>query len=92
MKNLKNVPNFSNEAEEKEFWLTHDSTDYVDWSKAVVNPKFPNLKLSTKAISVRLPESIINSIKVLANKKDVPYQSLMKVFLSDRIKQEFSYS
>ncbi|MBU0978345.1 MAG: BrnA antitoxin family protein [Patescibacteria group bacterium] len=91
MKNLKKIPKFTTETEERKFWLTHDSTEYIDWSRAVVNPKFPNLKLSTKSISVRLPESVINSLKVLANKKDVPYQSLMKVFLSEKIKEEFSY-
>ena len=81
------VPTFNTEEEESEFWATHDSTDLIDWSKAK-RTVFPNLKPSTKTISLRLPESIIAALKVMANKRDVPYQSLLKVFLSERVEEE----
>jgi predicted DNA binding CopG/RHH family protein len=89
MKNLKKIPEFKTEEEEREFWLTHDSTEYLDWSKARLTV-FPNLKPSTESISLRLPVSLLSNIKVLANKKDVPYQSLMKVYLSERVDKEVS--
>ncbi|MDZ8117896.1 BrnA antitoxin family protein [Pontiella agarivorans] len=84
---MKKVPKFKSEAEERRFWQTHDSSEYIDWSDAeeVVLPK---LKPSTKTISLRLPESMVDELKLLANKKDVPYQSLLKVFLSERIDKE----
>lgn len=88
MKNFKVIPKFQSEAEERDFWLNHDSTEYVDWSKADVTV-FPNLKPTTEAISLRLPSYLLVRIKQLANKKDVPYQSLMKVFLSEKVDQEF---
>jgi predicted DNA binding CopG/RHH family protein len=88
MKKLKPMPKFKSEDEERKFWATHDSTDYVDWSKAVVNPFFPNLKPSTRPITIRLPEWLLGSLKTLANKRDVPYQSLMKVFLSEKVREE----
>jgi predicted DNA binding CopG/RHH family protein len=81
------MPNFKSEAEEREFWLTHDSTEYLDWSKAK-KAVFPNLKPTTESISLRLPAPLLARIKQLANEKDVPYQSLMKVYLSDQIKRE----
>lgn len=87
MGKLKKIPKFKNEEEEVEFWVTHDSTDYIDFSKAK-KVLFPNLKPSTKTISVRLPESLIEHLKQLANKRDVPYQSLLKMFLSERVEQE----
>jgi predicted DNA binding CopG/RHH family protein len=87
MKTLKTIPNFKSEAEEREFWLTHDSTEYLDWSKAK-KAVFPNLKPTTESISLRLPAPLLARIKQLANEKDVPYQSLMKVYLSDQIKRE----
>lgn len=87
MKNFKVVPKFQSETEERSFWLNHDSTEYVDWSKADVTV-FPNLKPTTEAISLRLPSYLLVRIKQLANKKDVPYQSLMKVFLSERVDRE----
>lgn len=87
IKKLKNVPQFETEDEERVFWSTHDSTEYIDWSKAE-NTIFPNLKPSTKSISLRLPEFLLARIKQLANKQDVPYQSLMKMFLSERVDQE----
>ncbi len=87
MKKLKQIPDFKNEAEEFEFWSTHDSGEYVDWSKAE-ETVFPNLKLSSEAISMRLPAPLLAHIKALANEKGVPYQSLMKVYLSDKVDEE----
>ena len=87
MKNIKPIPRFKNEKEERKFWLTHDSTEYVDWSKAR-RAVFPNLKPTYKSISLRLPSHMLDEIKLLANKKDVPYQSLMKVFLAEKVKEE----
>jgi len=84
---MKKIPTFKTEAEEHEFWATHDSTEYVDWSKAK-RAVFPNLKPSTKTISLRLPEAMLEELKLLANKRDVPYQSLLKIFLSERIESE----
>lgn len=83
----KKMPKFKSEDDEREFWTTHDSSDYVDWKRArrVV---LPNLKPSLKTISLRLPESMIEELKLLANKKDVPYQSLLKVFLAEKINEE----
>ncbi len=88
MKKFKLIPKFKNEDEEDKFWATHDSTDYIDWSKATLNPVFPNLKLSTRSITIRVPESLLHSLKMLANKKDVPYQSLVKIFLDEKIREE----
>ncbi len=84
MSKLKPVPAFKNEAEERRFWETHDSTDYVDWSKAT-RARFPNLKPSTQAISIRLPVSLLEQIKIAANKRDVPYQSLIKMWLAEKV-------
>jgi predicted DNA binding CopG/RHH family protein len=81
---LKKIPRFATEAEERKFWETHDSTDYVDWSKAQ-RARFPNLKLSTTSISLRLPQDLLDRIKIAANKRDVPYQSLIKVWLRERV-------
>ncbi len=83
-KKRKSIPDFKNEAEERAFWETHDSSDYVDWSKAE-RARFANLKPSTKAISLRLPVDLLDRIKTAANKRDVPYQSLIKVWLSEKI-------
>ena len=83
----KPIPIFKNEDDERKFWATHDSTEFVDWSKAK-RAVFPNLKPSTKAISLRLPESILGGLKMLANKRDVPYQSLLKVFLAEKVESE----
>jgi predicted DNA binding CopG/RHH family protein len=80
-------PKFKNEEEERAFWASHDSADYVDWKKGK-RTIFPNLKPSVKSISLRLPQSMLDEIRLLANKRDVPYQSLLKIFLSERIKQE----
>ncbi|MGA6943831.1 MAG: BrnA antitoxin family protein [Pseudolabrys sp.] len=76
-KKLKSIPKFRSEAEERRFWETHDSSDFIDWTKAQ-RLRFPNLKPSTTAISLRLPVTLLERIKVAANKRDVPYQSLIK--------------
>jgi predicted DNA binding CopG/RHH family protein len=87
MSKLTNIPKFKTEDEEREFWSTHDSTEYIDYSKAK-RTLFPNLKPTTKTISIRLPESLIEKLKVLANKRDVPYQSLLKVLLAEKVDEE----
>ena len=84
----KPVPQFTSEDDEREFWATHDSTEYIDWSKAERNPTLSRLKPSTRTISIRLPESLIAELKALANKRDVPYQSLVKIYLSEKVKEE----
>ena len=85
----KKLPNFKTEQEEREFWDTHSSEEYVDWNKVeVIHAPFPKLKPSTKTISIRLPETMIEELKSLANKNDVPYQSLIKIYLAERIVQE----
>ena len=84
----KAVPMFRTEAEERRFWETHDTTDYVDWS-AARPARFPNLKPSTETISLRLPAGLLADLKALANKQDVPDQSLLKVFLADRVAREW---
>lgn len=83
-KKRKPIPDFTSETEERAFWETHDSSDYVEWSKAE-RARFANLKPSTKAISLRLPVGLLETIKIAANKRDVPYQSLIKVWLSEKI-------
>ena len=80
----KSIPKFRSEAEERYFWETHDSSDYVDWTKAQ-RLRFPNLKPSTIAISLRLPVTLLERIKIAANKRDVPYQSLIKTWLAEKI-------
>ena len=85
----KPIPHFRSEDTERAFWARHDSAEYMDWSKA--KPAlFPNLKPSTRTISIRLPESIIQELKSLANQRDVPYQSLLKVVLAERVQLELS--
>ena len=83
----KKIPKFKSEDREREFWSKADSTDYVDWKKAK-RIILPNLKPSTKKISLRLPELMIDELKLLANKQDIPYQSLMKIYLAERIQRE----
>ena len=85
----KKIPQFKDEEEERDFWQSHDSTEYVDWKKAK-RMTLAKLKPSVKTISLRLPESMLEELKLLANKRDVPYQSLVKVFLSDRIEEELT--
>ena len=87
-KKLKPIPKFNSEDQERDFWATADSSEYFDWGKGVLNPIFPNLKLSTKTITIRVPESLLQSLKQIANKKDVPYQSLVKIFLDEKVREE----
>ncbi|MCW8796697.1 MAG: BrnA antitoxin family protein [Chlorobium sp.] len=87
-KQKKTVPEFRSEQNEREFWATHDSSEYIDWKKAGT-AIFPDLKPTMKTISLRLPEQMLNRIKVLANERDVPYQSLLKMFLKERIDREY---
>lgn len=84
MSKLKKLPKFKSITEEKKFWEQHDSTEYLDWTKAK-RAAFSNLKPSVKTISLRLPEHLLNSIKILAHKEDVPYQSLIKILLAREI-------
>lgn len=86
-KRLQKIPSFETEDEERAFWARADSTDYLDWSRAKP-ASMPNLKPSTKTISLRLPEALLANLKVLANRRDVPYQSLLKVFLAERVEEE----
>jgi predicted DNA binding CopG/RHH family protein len=84
----KPLPEFKNEDEERQFWAEHDSADFLDWSQA--QPAiFPNLKPSTRTISIRLPESLLNELKQLANEQDVPYQSMIKMILRERVDREY---
>ena len=87
-KQLKDIPNFKNEDEEREFWANADSSEFINWNNGEV-VSFPKLKPSTKTISLRIPESMLEELRVLANKRDVPYQSLIKVFLKEKINSEF---
>ena len=80
----KPIPIFKTEAQERRFWESHDTTEYLDWSKAA-KMNFPNLKPSTKSISLRLPSGLLERIKIAANKRDVPYQSLIKTWLAERV-------
>jgi predicted DNA binding CopG/RHH family protein len=82
-KKLKSIPKFRDEAAERRFWETHDSSDYIDWNKAE-RARLPNLKPSTESISLRLPVTLLERIKVAANKRDVPYQSLIKTWLAEK--------
>jgi predicted DNA binding CopG/RHH family protein len=87
MPNKKVVPSFRSEDRERDFWAEQDSSDYVDWSSAE-KVVFPQLKPSTKTISLRLPEALLEDLKYLANKRDVPYQSLLKIYLAERVEDE----
>jgi predicted DNA binding CopG/RHH family protein len=90
-KKLKPIPRFRSEDEERDFWAAkgRDSTQYIDWGKARL-ARFPNIRLSTRSISLRLPLSLLEGIKLEANKRDVPYQSLIKVWLMERLTTESS--
>jgi len=90
MKKLKPIPQFKTEAEEAKFWNTHDSTEYIDWSKAK-RVRFSNLKPTSKTITLRLPVMLLSKLRLIAHKKDVPYQSLMKVFLSEKVEEQLSH-
>jgi predicted DNA binding CopG/RHH family protein len=87
-KKLKKLPNFRSELKEREFWAKHSSTDYIDWSKSKLSI-FPSLRPSSRTISIRLPEALLESIKLLANRRDVPYQSLLKMLLAEKIQEAF---
>lgn len=91
MNKLKKTPIFKDENEERLFWEKNDSSEFVDWKNSV-RTIFPNLKPSTKTISLRLPEHILDELKMLASKRDVPYQSLIKMFLKDRLNEELRHS
>jgi predicted DNA binding CopG/RHH family protein len=87
MSKLKNIPKFRNEDEERDFWANNDSSEYINWKKS--KPVFfSKLKPSTKTISLRLPEYLLEELRIIANKRDIPYQSLIKVFLKERIDRE----
>lgn len=86
-KNLKPIPYFKSEAQEREFWQAHDSTEYVDWTKAKRGIRFPNLKLTSKPITLRLPVGMIDRLKIEAHKMDIPYQSLIKKLIFDGLLQ-----
>ncbi|MBL8295871.1 MAG: BrnA antitoxin family protein [Bryobacterales bacterium] len=83
----KQIPKFHSEEEEREFWSANDSTEFIDWDSAERH-RLPNLRPSLRTISIRLPVSMIEDLKILANKRDVPYQSLLKVFLAERLDKE----
>ena len=84
-RNMKKLPKFKNEDEEREFWATHSSVDYIDWDKAK-KVRFPNLKPTLKSVSIRLPESMIEEYKIESNKTGIPYQALMKMKLAEGLK------
>ena len=90
-KKLKDIPKLKTEDDEREFWATHDTTDYFDWENAET-VVFPNLKLTTRTISLRLPATMLDRLKVAANKRDVPYQSLIKIFLKECLDKEIRAS
>lgn len=85
------IPKFKSENKERAFWARHDSTEFIDWKKTK-KVVLPNLKPSVKTISIRLPEMMLEELKLLANKRDIPYQSLLKIFLADRLKDELEHS
>lgn len=85
---IKKIKKFKNEDDERAFWSKTDSADYIDWSKAR-EVAFDQLKPSVHSISLRLPDSLVGKLKILANKKDVPYQTLLKIYLSERVDKEF---
>jgi predicted DNA binding CopG/RHH family protein len=84
---MKKIPKFRNEDQERKFWAGYDSTDCLDWKRAK-RVVLPNLKPSVKTISLRLPAAMLEDLKLLAHKRDVPYQSLLKIFLAERIEKE----
>jgi len=88
MRKTKKIPKFKSENEERKFWANHSFIDYFDLKYAIINPEFPNLRPSTQSISLRLPKWLLSSLKREANKRDVPYQSLIKIFLAYRVAEE----
>jgi predicted DNA binding CopG/RHH family protein len=91
MKTTKQIPTFKNENEEREFWENHDTTDYFDTSK-IKAVRFPNLKKTTKSISIRLPIDMLDELKVRANSIDVPYQSFIKILLEEELRNRIARS
>ena len=89
MKRLKKIPKFRSPEAEEKFWAAHDLTDYIDFSKVELG-FFPELKPSSRTISIRLPESLVEAIKLLANKQDIPYQSMLKILLADKVREALS--
>ena len=83
----KAIPAFKNEEQEREFWASHDSSDYIDWRRAET-VRLAKLRPTTRMISIRLPQPMIERLKVLANKRDVPYQSLLKIYVAEKIEEE----
>ena len=90
-KGLKEIPNFKNEDEERSFWSKEDASNYIDWDDGEITA-FPILKPSTKTISLRIPETMLEELRTIANKRDVPYQSLIKIFLKEKINSELNRS
>lgn len=90
-KKLKEIPKFKSEDEERKFWNKVDTSDYFDWSKPIVNPVMPNLKPTFTSISMRMPQFMIDDLKMIAHRKDMPYQTLMKNFIAEKIKEEFAH-
>ena len=86
-KAIRRIPKFESEAQEREFWAKHDSTAYVNWRQAK-RLRLSSLRPATRTVSIRLPVTMIESLKILANERDVPYKALLKMFLADRIKEE----
>ena len=84
---IRKIPKFESEDQERDFWASHDSTDFVNWRQAE-RVKLRNLRPTTRTISIRLPEPMIDRLKILANKRDIPYQSLLKMFVADKIEEE----
>jgi predicted DNA binding CopG/RHH family protein len=93
MKNriAREIPKFKNEDAERRFWAKADTSEYFDWSKPLKNPIMPNLRPSSKSISIRIPQYLLDDLKMIAHKKDMPYQALMKHYLSDKIREEFAH-
>jgi predicted DNA binding CopG/RHH family protein len=87
IKQLKKIPHFKSEDEERDFWTNHDSSEFLNWRNSLKNPVLPNLKPSTKTISLRLPLTMLDQLKEMSNKKDVPYQSYIKIILDEKINQ-----
>ena len=90
MKKLKKIPRFRSLAKEEKFWALHDATDYIDYSKVRMG-LFPDLKPSNRSISIRLPESLLEAIKLLANKRDIPYQSMLKILLAQKVQEIMNF-
>ena len=89
MKKLKKIPTFKSAADEEKFWATHDSTEYIDYSRVDIG-FMPELKPSSRTISIRLPESLVEAIKLLANKEDIPYQSMLKTLLIEKVRESLN--